>query len=37
MPNRTLLICAGIGLLVIGAMVGGGLFAVDGGQTEVAR
>ena len=30
MPNRTLLICAGIGLLVLGAMVGGGLFVSRG-------
>ena len=35
MPNRTLLICAGIGLLVIGAMVGGGLFASRGAHLEL--
>jgi hypothetical protein len=35
MPNRTLLICAGIGLLVIGAMIGGGLFATRGTRLEL--
>jgi hypothetical protein len=35
MPNRTLLICAGIGLLVIGAMVAGGLFASRGAHLEL--
>ena len=35
MPNRTLLICAGLGLLVIGAIVGGGLFASRGAHLEL--
>jgi hypothetical protein len=35
MPNRTLLICAGIGLLVIGSMVAGGLFASRGAHLEL--
>jgi hypothetical protein len=35
MPNRTLLICAGIGLLVIGAILGGGLFASRGAHLEL--
>lgn len=35
MPNRTLLICAGIGLLVIGAVVGGGLFASRGAHLQL--
>lgn len=35
MPSRTLLICAGIGLLVIGAMIGGGLFATRGTHLEL--
>ena len=35
MPNRTLLICAGIGLLVIGAMIGGGLFVARGTHLEL--
>lgn len=30
MPNRTLLICAGIGLVVIGVLISGGLFATRG-------
>lgn len=35
MPNKTLLICAGLGLLVIGALVGGGLFATRGTHLEL--
>lgn len=35
MPSRTLLICAGIGLLVIGGLVGGGLFATRGTHLEL--
>jgi hypothetical protein len=35
MPNRTLLICAGLGLLIIGAIVGGGLFASRGAHLEL--
>lgn len=35
MPNRTLLLCAGIGLLVIGAMVGGGLFVSRGAHLQL--
>ena len=35
MPNRTLLICAGIGLLVIGAMISGGLFVSRGSHLEL--
>jgi hypothetical protein len=35
MPNRTLLICAGIGLLVLGAILGGGLFASRGAHLEL--
>ncbi|HEU0121030.1 MAG TPA: hypothetical protein VFQ91_10945 [Bryobacteraceae bacterium] len=35
MPSRTLLICAGIGLLVIGALIGGGLFATRGTHLEL--
>jgi hypothetical protein len=35
MPNRTLLLCAGIGLLVIAAMIGGGLFATRGTHLEL--
>jgi hypothetical protein len=35
MPNRTLLICAGIGLLVIGAMISGGLFVTRGTRLEL--
>ena len=35
MPSKTLLICAGIGLLVIGAMIGGGLFATRGTHLEL--
>lgn len=35
MPNRTLLICAGLGLLVIGAILGGGLFASRGAHLEL--
>ncbi|MBL8236315.1 MAG: hypothetical protein JNM66_02775 [Bryobacterales bacterium] len=36
MPTRTLLFCAGIGLLVIGAMIGGGLFATRGTHLELS-
>jgi hypothetical protein len=35
MPNKTLLICAGIGLLVIGAMISGGLFVTRGTHLEL--
>ncbi len=35
MPNRTLLICAGLGLMIIGAIVGGGLFASRGAHLEL--
>jgi len=35
MPNKTLLICAGIGLAVIGLMIGGGLFATRGTHLEL--
>jgi len=35
MPSKTLLICAGIGLLVIGGMIGGGLFATRGTRLEL--
>ena len=35
MPNKTLLICAGIGLLVIGGMISGGLFVTRGTHLEL--
>ena len=35
MPNRTLLICAGIGLIVIVAIISGGLFVSRGSHLEL--
>ena len=35
MPNRTLLICAGIGVLVVGALISGGFFASRGTHVEL--
>lgn len=35
MPSRTLLLCAGIGLVVIGVLVSGGLFATRGTHLEL--
>ena len=35
MPNRTLLLCAGVGLLVAGAFFGGGLFVSRIGRLEL--
>lgn len=35
MPTRTLLLCAGLGLLIIAGLIGGGLFATRGTHLEL--